>query len=373
MSLVRFDETEETLVSAAWLSMSWQAQFLTWSENTDYENITDIYLKQKELWRPDILLLNTVDDYDILGSDDRLVEVTSEGAILWEPGHRFRSACSPNINQYPFDTQECALEFSTWTHIDSIVIFESQSDTIILDDFKENGEWEIISSSAKSRIFDADDYSLPQFIVTLTLQRRRTYYVLTVCLPVLVLSMLNCLVYLLPPESGEKMAFCLTTLLAYMVYISFLSDNLPRTSKTIAYLLIYLSIMIGLSFLSVMNSVIVLLFWHKSDVAAAADDDNGDADDTEDRIDAKDNQHSGENSAKRGILNFTRNWFSKKSQVYPLSVGGSEIQARAKKHDETVTMNWKTVAKRIDTILLICVITLIIIATIVVFVLLLKS
>ena len=49
MSLVRFDETEETLVSAAWLSMSLREKFLVWSDNPGYENITDIYLKQKEI------------------------------------------------------------------------------------------------------------------------------------------------------------------------------------------------------------------------------------------------------------------------------------------------------------------------------------
>ena len=364
MSLVRFDETEETLVSAAWLSLSWRDQFLTWSENPDFENITDIYLKQKEIWRPDILLLNTVEDYELLGADDRLVEVTSEGEILWEPGHRFRSACSPNINHYPFDTQECELQFSTWTHIDSIVNFKSETDEIFLDDFEENGEWEIIKSSAKCRIFEGEGYSLSQFIVTVTLQRRRTYYVLTVCVPVMVLSMLNCLVYLLPPESGEKMTFCLTTLLAFMVYISFLSDNLPRTSKTISYLLIYLSIMIGISFLSVMNSVIVLLFWHRTNIAG--NDDDGVKDDNEEATDAKEKQHSGETSAKRGLFNFIRNLLANKTQVYPLRGPG------AGHSNETSKVYWKAVAKQLDKILLICVISLIVIASIVVFALLLS-
>ena len=146
MSLIRFDETEETLVSAAWLSISWRDQFLMWSDNTEYENITDIYLKQKYIWKPDIVLINTVDDFEILGSDNRLAEVTSDGGILWEPGHRFQSTCSPNINNYPFDSQKCVLKFSTWTHVASIVILDSESNEIILDDFEENGEWKIITS-----------------------------------------------------------------------------------------------------------------------------------------------------------------------------------------------------------------------------------
>ena len=361
MSLVRFDETEETLVSAAWLSMSWRDQFLVWSDNPDYENVTDIYLKQREIWRPDILLLNTVEDYDLLGADDRLVEVTSEGAILWEPGHRFRSACCPNINHYPFDTQECELTFSTWTHIDSIVNFKSMTGEIILDDFEENGEWKIIKSSVRSIILQAEDYSLPQFIITLTLQRRRAYYVLTVCVPIIVLSILNCLVYLLPVESGEKMTFCLTTLLAFMVYISFLSDNLPRTSKTISYLLIYLCIMIGISFMSVINSVIILLLWHRKDNPGAdkvpkAEDES--VTDTEDKTLA-------DNSVKSGLFSVIRGLLAKKTQVYPITDG-------VEKHSETKGSDWKAVAKQVDKILLVCAISVIVIASIVVFALLLS-
>ena len=364
MSLIRFDETEETLVSAAWLSMSWEDQFLTWSDNPEYENITDIYLTQEEIWKPDIVIINTVEDYELLGSDDRLVEVTSEGGVLWEPGHRFKTACSPNINHYPFDTQECILKFSTWTHVLSVVILQSDVDEIFLDEFEENGEWEIISSGAKCTVIDAGDYSLPQYLVTLTLKRRRTYYILTVCIPIIVLSFLNCLVYLLPPESGEKMSFCLTTLLTYMVYISFLSNNLPRTSKTISYLLVYLSLMIGLSFLSVLNSVIVLFFWHKLECDDEDDNQQVSSDEKDDT--------AGVNSAIRAkILNISKYLLCKKTQVYPLVVGEKEGQGKIENHEEEIKLDWKTIAKRFDTILLICVSVLTVIATIVIMALLL--
>ena len=364
MSLIRFDETEETLLSAAWLSMSWQDHFLTWPENPEYENITDIYLTQKEIWKPDIVIINTVEDYELLGSDDRLVEVTSEGDILWEPGHRFKTACSPNINHYPFDTQECILKFSTWTHVSSVVILQTDVDEIFLDEFEENGEWEIISSSAKCTVLDAGDYSIPQFLVTLTLKRRRTYYVLTVCIPIIVLSFLNCLVYLLPPESGEKMSFCLTTLLTYMVYISFLSNSLPKTSKTTSYLLVYLSLMIGLSFLSVLNSVIVLLLWHKLDR-----DDDVDGDHQE-RRDEKVDPASEKNVTWAKTVDITKYILCKRSQVHPL-VGEKEGQSKDEKYEETIRLDWKTIAKRFDTVLLICVSVLTVIATIVIMALLL--
>ena len=265
IALLRFDEKEETLTSASWLSMSWEDRFLTWTEKPDFENFTEIFMQQKQIWRPDIMLINTVEHYRNLGSDDHLVSVEQNGMVTWEPGHKFKTACSVNIKMYPFDNQECKLIFSTWMHVDDMVIISSESDRIMLDAFEENGEWEIVSSKAVDGIIQEYDYSISEFVVTLTLRRRRMYYVLTVCIPIIVLSILNCMVFILPPDSGEKISFCLTILLAYMVYMSFLSDNLPRTSKTLSHLVVYLSLMICLSFLSVFNSVMVLLFWHKPD------------------------------------------------------------------------------------------------------------
>ena len=267
MAFLRFDETEETLITAAWLSIRWNDCLLKWDKHPKYGNITEIFLQQKKIWKPDFRLFNTVETYKNLGSDDLLIKVQSNGNVIWEPGHRFKTSCSLNINLYPFDIQKCSLIFSTWMHVGTVVSIFSLSDEISFDDFEENGEWQLISSRAESILLPGIGYDLPRFIVTLTLQRRTLYYALTICVPIIVLSVLNCLVYLLPPDSGEKISFCLTILLAYMVYISFLTDNLPRTSKTTSYLVVYLSLMICLSFLSVLNSVIVLLFWHKVDKA----------------------------------------------------------------------------------------------------------
>ena len=352
MALLRFDEIEETLVSIAWLSVSWKDQYLMWSENSEYDNITEIYLKESEIWKPDILLLNTVEGYQSLGSGDRLLSIESDGIVTWEPGHRFATACNLQISKYPFDSQQCSFKFETWTHYDEVVRLTSVSDEIILDDFQENGEWEIISSSAESGIVQVEGYGMPEYTVTISFQRRRMYYVLTICVPIIVLSALNCFVHLLPPDSGEKISFCLTILLAYMVYISFLSDNLPRTSKTTSYMVIYLSLMICLSSISVLSSVIVLVFWHKSDETA-----NG-------------NEFYKANEAKNGKL--TEFIFQHKDSAESYLVNG-EVRSAERLKRRNSESNKKMIAKWIDLIMFISVSTVTLAATVVVIVLLLQT
>lgn len=42
--------------------------------------------------------------------------------------------------------------------------------------------------------------------------------------------------FVLPPDSGERMGYSLTTLLAYAVYLTMAADSLPTVSLNIAYL-----------------------------------------------------------------------------------------------------------------------------------------
>ena len=352
MSLLRFDEIEETLVSVAWLSISWQDQFLVWSKNPDYQNITEIYLKESEIWKPDILSLNTVEGYQSLGSGERLVVVDRDGIVTWEPGHRFATSCTLQISKYPFDSQKCSLKFGTWMHSDEEVRFTSMIDKISFDDFQENGEWQMMSSSAKSDSVQQEGYSMPEYTVTISFQRRRTYYVLTICVPIIVLSVLNCFVHLLPPDSGEKISFCLTVLLAYMVYISFLSDNLPRTSKSTSYVVLYLSLMICLSSLSVLTSVIVLAFWHKPEKTKISSE----------------NKFSNERKEENG--NLTKCIYHHKDSPQPqlMTPNGTES---VEKQDSGC--NNKVIAKRIDLVMFVCVSTVTVTVTVVVIVLLFKS
>ena len=97
MSLLRFDEREETLLTAAWLSISWQDKFLSWSDNPRHGNISELFMKQKQIWKPNILLMNIVEHFKTLGADDLMVRITDDGRVEWEPGQRFTTACSLNI------------------------------------------------------------------------------------------------------------------------------------------------------------------------------------------------------------------------------------------------------------------------------------
>ncbi|XP_056010288.1 neuronal acetylcholine receptor subunit alpha-3-like [Ostrea edulis] len=72
------------------------------------------------------------------------------------------------------------------------------------------------------------------------------------------LAFLITMAFKLPPESGGRMGFSLTVLLAYAVYLTIVSANLPTTSLTISVLSIYLLLTLTAGTLSIGASIMVL-------------------------------------------------------------------------------------------------------------------
>ena len=360
MALMQFNEKEDTLVTAGWLSMTWKDYFLQWRGHTKYENINKVFMKQKQIWVPDINLVNSVEVHKKMGYDDLLASVDQDGTVHWEPGQKFKTACSVDIGMYPFDHQTCSIAFGTWMYRDDIVKLYSDYNEIVLDYFDESGEWEIQTTNAKDKIMALEDgYGVPQFVISMTLKRRRMYYIFTVCIPMIILSILNCMVYILPAGSGEKMSFCLTVLLSYMVFLNFLSDNLPRTSKTTSYMVVYLSLMVCLSFLSVFSSVIVLLHWHKAEEKE------------EHQINYERNFEGNIASQKDKLINSISNDnrtvdSNSESQRHFLSAAANETEQLAPSNNEKI-------AKRLDIVLFVSTGLLTITITIAIIILLLQA
>ncbi|GFR86476.1 neuronal acetylcholine receptor subunit alpha-7 [Elysia marginata] len=79
------------------------------------------------------------------------------------------------------------------------------------------------------------------------------------------LSLLNVLVFLLPASSGEKMALAVTVLLSFTVYLSIISEVMPKTSESISILAVYLTSLLSLSTMSVLSSGVVMNMIHQDD------------------------------------------------------------------------------------------------------------
>ena len=110
---------------------------------------------------------------------------------------------------------------------------------IVLTAYQENGEWTLLSVSYDTTLTSRDLLKYSQITFSFTFQRRSSYHVMTTIIPMFLLAFLSCYVFKLPVDAGEKLGYCLTVLLAFAVYLTLVSDNIPTTSTTVCYLCKY--------------------------------------------------------------------------------------------------------------------------------------
>ena len=82
--------------------------------------------------------------------------VFSNGDCLWVPPGLFLSTCKINIAWFPFDDQQCAMKFGSWTYDGGAINLTLQADTGDISSFIENGEWQLVGKlphlTAKMRV-----------------------------------------------------------------------------------------------------------------------------------------------------------------------------------------------------------------------------
>ncbi|XP_071087949.1 neuronal acetylcholine receptor subunit beta-4-like isoform X2 [Haliotis cracherodii] len=259
------DMKNQVLTTSGWLNIQWEDEFLKWNKS-DYGGVEDISVSQKKIWLPDLLIENTAQNFAELGNSAMLVSIDYDGKIFWEPGFVAKTICEVNIGKYPFDYQLCEIKFLTWMHTNRTLEVFPGTGEVSLDACIPNGEWDITSTEAESYFYPSTyrpGTKHTGVTFRIHLQRKRTFYVLNTIVPVVMLSLLNVLVFLLPASSGEKMALAVTVLLSFTVYLSIISEVMPKTSESISILAVYLTVLLSLSTMSVLSSGVVMNMIHQ--------------------------------------------------------------------------------------------------------------
>ncbi|XP_052812727.1 acetylcholine receptor subunit beta-like isoform X2 [Mya arenaria] len=266
------DIKAQTLSTSGFFQLSWPDNRLEWSSNTNYDNVRFIFSTETYTWTPKLVIENSVNDLEVFSDVNTLIRLNSVGAGIWTPGGVFETSCEADITYYPLDTQTCSIILTTWSYTSNEITLSFDDDAFILDNFSENGEWELLETSNTSESAGrskSESYTYDRLYFTLKLRRRPLYHILNTIFPVILMSCLIVFVFKLPPESGERVGMSLTVLLAYAVYLTLITDNIPQTSLSASILSTYLTIILMLSTLSVIFTIVVLdiYFNHDDDEA----------------------------------------------------------------------------------------------------------
>ena len=116
--------------------------------------------------------------------------------------------------------------------------------------FIEDDEWEVANLE---EAFLSNGRVGYQIVYTLHLKRKPLFYSMILILPIMTIYFLSGLSFFLPSDTGEKVAFAMTVLLAQVVAFATLSDIFP-SSNNVPLLLHFVSvIMLHMTLLCLMS------------------------------------------------------------------------------------------------------------------------
>lgn len=266
LTINSLDIKEQTLSISGYFTMQWHDSRLEWYNDSQYENVRFLFSNEVYTWRPAVVVENSVSDISVFSDENTLMRINSYGTIQWSPGGIYKTNCEADVTYYPLDTQSCSIILSTWAYTSNEVSLQfDTSSAVSLDHFKENGEWEIKSMSNESSSGTRESQSFSRLTFTFELRRRPLFHILNTVFPVILMASLTVFVFKLPPESGERIGMSLTVLLAYAVYLTLISDNIPQTSISASILSVYLTIILMISALSVIFTIVVLDIYFNHD------------------------------------------------------------------------------------------------------------
>ena len=261
MSTNELDERRQILHATNWLAVHWTDFNMRWNPE-HFGGIKSAILPLIKLWNPDLCFVNDVmNDKCIKVKDEERVSINSSGYLTWWISKDVRTQCDVNIERFPFDEQNCSIDIGTWYSSDEFVRLRSKDPKVYLGNYKPGGEWVAVDSWITYQTISNFNFTKIQFWIRLKRQPLfNLYYVL---LPVVLLSALHVVCFVLPIETGEKVGLAVAIFLSFSVFISMIQNNMPRQSNHHFRLGVYMTTELVMSGLTIVMQVFVLRLYHR--------------------------------------------------------------------------------------------------------------
>ncbi|KAL8596926.1 hypothetical protein ACOMHN_062296 [Nucella lapillus] len=261
--IIDVDEKNQIMTTNLWINQGWIDPKLRW-EPSKYGNVSVIRIPYDSIWLPDIVLYNSA--HITSESVSTNVIVSSEGNVTWLSMVIFKSSCAIDVKYFPFDTQNCSLDFSSWTYDAYALNLLIQGDRVgDTTNYMNSTEWHLLEYLQEREEVVFSCCPEPYIFIHnhILIQRRPLFYVFNMVVPCLLITLVALLGFYMPSDSGEKISMGITTLLSMTVFLMIVADKMPPTSDDLPLIGLYYGITIAIVSFATAMTVFTLNIHHK--------------------------------------------------------------------------------------------------------------
>ena len=263
VKILAVDEMYQTFKTTANIELTWFDERLVWNA-TDNGNIYSLVLPlDKNLWVPDLMNYNAAYQPGELGQKYAFPSVSNNGFVYIWLRVNLETQCEIRTKKYPFDDQECKIQFTTFTSTDNEVRLKTTQNSTEPTFYVETAEWAIPRNYVTTEVMIEKGFPYRIITYNFLLRRTCTSCIVNTLLPVLILTMLNLLSFFVPTESGEKLAFPMSVFLTLAVFLTIIMVSLPESVDGVSYICMFVTFELGVSAATLLFTVITLRLHHK--------------------------------------------------------------------------------------------------------------
>lgn len=171
--------------------------------------------------------------------------------------------CNADIFRFPFDQHSRTFELVSILSENYLVMdigylqFVFPSDT--------NKQWKIVYISKKrSKHTFSSKFINSMVVFTIHLEKKPTFLVLNILIPVICLGLVNPLVFVQPESSGERVSLSVTLLLALIFFLNLVSERLPPINDPISMLNISIITQVIISIFILVFAILTMIINEKA-------------------------------------------------------------------------------------------------------------
>ncbi|XP_062583248.1 acetylcholine receptor subunit beta-type unc-29-like [Saccostrea cucullata] len=261
-SVNEFDEVSGVMSIVCGFFLTWHDFRLSWTPN-NYGGIQDIPVPKEMLWVPNVFLIDPANKMEAIGSNDFIGRISNSGMVSWVPGGLIQTLCNVDMYKFPFDVQTCSFTLVLWGYSQFEAKLTPFSNFTTMDTtyYTSNAQWTLEKTVMKPSALGGYDSLIE---LQLILKRKSLYFVINMLAPILLLSLLNPLVFALPVESGERVSYAITIFLSFAVFMTLLSDSMPKSSEPMSLMSYFLIVTMSMSTLICVLAVVTMQLHFKN-------------------------------------------------------------------------------------------------------------